>query len=224
MFKNDNMRDKFKNQTMKKVLFVMLAFTALLFANNLNAQGGGAAKIGVFDIDIMVQAMPGYRVVDSMLQIYQQDSLRSEYEFAVKEYNRLDSTYKSDSAAKKSASVLNYQKDQRSQIATTIVYWQQISQQKSEQKRQEIAAPMYEKVLGAYSKVLQSNNYLVVLKPGAYEMGSKVENVFEKVAKELKINLPDQLKSQGAAAPAEDGIGAPAPAPRGPARPGTKKP
>ena len=83
---------------------------------------------------------------------------------------------------------------------------------------------MYEKVLGAYSKVLQSNNYLVVLKPGAYEMGSKVENVFEKVAKELKINLPDQLKSQGAPAPsAEEGSGAPAPS-RGPGKPGTKKP
>ncbi len=127
--------------------------------------------------------MPGYRAVDSHVQFIEQDSLRGEYEFAVKEYNRLDSTYKADSAAKKAATVLNYQKDQRSQIATTIIYWQQISQQKSEQKRQELAAPMYEKVLGAYSKVLQANNYLVVLKPGAYEMGSKVENVFEKVAK-----------------------------------------
>lgn len=212
---------------MKKILLAMLAFVSFLFANNLKAQGGnaGTPRIGVFDIDIMVQAMPGYRVVDSMLQIYQQDSLRSEYEFAVKEYNRLDSTYKLDSAAKKSASVLNYQKEQRSQIATTIVYWQQISQQKSEQKRQELAAPMYEKVLGAYSKVLQANNYLVVLKPGAYEMGSKVENVFERVARELKINLPDQLKSQGAPPPAqgEEGAGTPPPPP-GKGKAGTKKP
>lgn len=208
---------------MKKVLFGMFAFTALFFANNSNAQAG-TSRIGVFDIDIMVQAMPGYRVVDSMLQIYQQDSLRSEYEFAVKEYNRLDSNYKADSAAKKSSSVLNYQKEQRSQIATTIVYWQQISQQKSEQKRQELAAPMYEKVLGAYSKVLQANNYLVVLKPGAYEMGSKVENVFEKVAKELKVNLPDQLKSQGGAqAPAqEDGSGTPPPPSKGMGKPAKK--
>lgn len=205
---------------MKKVLFIVLALTGLFFANNINAQGS-VSKIGVFDIDIMVQAMPGYRAVDSMLQIFQQDSLRSEYEFAVKEYNRLDSTYKSDSALKKSASVLNYQKDQRSQIATTIVYWQQISQQKSEQKRQELAAPMYEKVLGAYSKVLQTNNYLVILKPGSYEMGSKVENVFEKVAKELKINLPDQLKSQGSPASEDGSNQSPS---RAPGKPGTKKP
>ena len=69
--------------------------------------------------------------------------------------------------------------------------------------------------MGAYSKVLQSNNYLVVLKPGAYEMGSKVENVFEKVFKEIKLPVPDQLRSQGPAQEQQPGAqpGAPA-APR----------
>lgn len=184
---------------MKKVLFVILAFAgSFIVDNNANAQAAGA-KIGVFDIDVAVQGMPGYRRVDSLLGLYQQDSLRGEYDFAVKEYNRLDSNYKVDSAAKKSATVLNYQKDQRSQVATTIIYWQQISQQKLEQKRNELAAPLIEKILGAYQKVLQANNYLVVLKPGAYEMGSRVDNVFEKVFKELKLPVPDQLKSQGPA-------------------------
>ncbi len=210
-----------KKTGMKKILFVMFVFVALLLVgNNVNAQS--AAKIGVFDVDIMVQAMPGYRAVDSMLNLYEQDSLRGEYEFAVKEYNRLDSTYKVDSAAKKAASVLNYQKDQRSQIATTIIYWQQISQQKTEQKRQQLAGSMYEKVLTAYSKVLNSNNYLVVLKPGAFEMGSKVENVFEKVAKELNIILPDQLRSQGPAP--EQGQSPASPGKPAPPKPGTKKP
>ena len=180
---------------MKKVVLVFLALAGVVFAgNSVEAQG---VKIGVFDVDIMVQAMPGYRGVDSLLQIYEQDSLKREYDFAMREYNRLDSTYKSDSAAKAPGSVLNYVKQQRNEIATTIIYWQQISQQKTEGKRQELAGPLFERVLGAYSKVLQTNSYLVVLKPGAYEMGSKVENVFEKVAKELNIKLPDQLKSQG---------------------------
>lgn len=201
---------------MKKVLFVLLAVAGSLFANNTQAQN---LRIGVFDVEIMVQAMPGYRMVDSLVSIYEQDSLRGEYEFAVKEYNRLDSTYKLDSAAKKPASVLNYVKDLRSQNATTIIYWQQISQQKSEAKRGELAAPMFDRVLSAYQKVLQANNYLVVLKPGSYEMGSKVENVFEKVAKELKVPLPEQLRSQGPppaeeqqkATPAKPAAGKPAP-------------
>ena len=217
---------------MKKVLFVVLVLAgSFIAANNANAQ---APKIGVFDVDIAVSNMPGYRTVDSLLGLYQQDSLRSEYDFSVKEYNRLDSNYKADSAAKKSATVLNYQKDQRSQVATTIVYWQQISQQKTEQKRQQLAGPLYEKVLGAYQKVLQANNYLVVLKPGAYELGSRVDNVFEKVFKELKLPVPDQLRSQGPAEQQQPGAGAQATpatrpaaaAPRsaGATRPATKKP
>ena len=205
---------------MKKVVLVFLAIAGVVFAGNrVEAQG---LKIGVFDVDIMVQAMPGYRGVDSMLQIYEQDSLKREYDFAMREYNRLDSTYKSDSAAKAPGSVLNYVKQQRNEIATTIIYWQQISQQKTEGKRQELAGPLFEKVLGAYSKVLQTNSYLVVLKPGAYEMGSKVENVFEKVAKELNIKLPDQLKSQGT-----PDIGQPVEAKKPattPAKPAAKKP
>ena len=205
---------------MKKVVLVFLALAGVVFAgNSVEAQG---VKIGVFDVDIMVQAMPGYRGVDSLLQIYEQDSLKREYDFAMREYNRLDSTYKSDSAAKAPGSVLNYVKQQRNEIATTIIYWQQISQQKTEGKRQELAGPLFERVLGAYSKVLQTNSYLVVLKPGAYEMGSKVENVFEKVAKELNIKLPDQLKSHGTpdlGQPAETKKPAPAPA-----KPAAKKP
>jgi hypothetical protein len=153
--------------------------------------------------------------VDSVLQIYQRDSLAREYDFAVKEYNRLDSTYKADSTKKAPNSVLNYVKDQKNQIATTIIYWQQISQEKTEGKRQDLAGPLYERVLNAYSTVLKTNNYLVVLKPGAFEMGSKVENVFEKVAGVLKINLPDQLRSAPAEqqqAPPSGGGTAPKPA------------
>jgi Skp family chaperone for outer membrane proteins len=186
---------------MKKILLVVLMVAAAFFMGN-NAQAQ-QVKFGVFDIDIMVQAMPGYNIVDSLTQVYEQDSLRAEYEYSVKEYNRLDSTYKADSASKAPASVLNYVKDQRARVATQIIYWQQISQQKSEQKRQTLAGPLYEAVITAYSKVLKAKNYTLVLKPNSYEIGSNVENVFEFVAKELKIELPPQLKSQTAAAEEE---------------------
>lgn len=186
---------------MKKILLVVLMVSAALFiGNNAKAQ---QVKFGVFDIDIMVQAMPGYNIVDSLTQIYEQDSLRMEYEYSVKEYNRLDSTYKADSANKVPGSVLSYVKDQRARVATQIIYWQQISQQKSEQKRQALAGPLYEAVITAYSKVLKTKNYTLVLKPNSYEIGSNVENVFEHVAKELKIELPPQLRSQTPAAQEE---------------------
>ena len=209
---------------MKKVLFVMLAFAGTFLANDTSAQG----KVGVFDLNVMVQAMPEYRRVDSLLQMYEQDSLRADYEFAVREYNRLDSTYKSDSAAKKPGSVLNYIKDQRTQFASTIVYWQQISQQKGDAKRQQLSAPIFDRIIPAYQKVLRENNYLVVLKPEAIEFfgSNKIDNVFERVAKELKITLPQELRSSQ---PTEQtGAAQQQPAARPPATnkaaPATKKP
>lgn len=209
---------------MKKVLFVVLAFAGMLLAgNDVKAQ---VQKVGVFDLDVMVQAMPGYRGVDSLLQIYQQDSLKGEYDFAMREYNRLDSTYKSDSAKKAPASVLNYVKQQRNEIATTIIYWQQISQQKTEGKRQELAGPIYERIIPAYQKILRENSYLVVLKPDAIEFlgSSKIDNIFEKVFKELKLPVPEGLRSAGAQQEAPSGASAQKPAAGGTARPAPKKP
>ena len=43
-------------------------------------------KVGVFDMDLMVQAMPPYRQVDSLVQIYERDSLAGEYEIYQSEY------------------------------------------------------------------------------------------------------------------------------------------
>jgi hypothetical protein len=194
---NSHKKSHRKKTKMKNVLLLFLVASSFTLTQHVKAQ---TQKIGVFDIGIMTQAMPGYAAVDSLVGIYEQDSLKAEYDFAVSEYNRLDSSYKADSAAKKSATIINYQKDQRTQIATTIIYWQQISQQKLDAKRRMLAQPLTDRVLVAYKKVLDANNYLVILKPGAYEMGSRVDNVFERVAKELKIFLPDGLKS----APAPD--------------------
>lgn len=178
---------------MKKILLVVLVLVVTTASINVQAQTQPAFKIGVFDIDLMVQAMPGYRAVDSALQIYERDSLSGEYEFAQKEYQRLDSTYKADSAKGQPKSVLEYIAKQRNEFAITLVYWQQIAQNKMEQKRGELAQGLFEKVFEAYRKVLDKNKYVLILKPNTYELGSNVDNVFALVAKELKIQLPPEL-------------------------------
>ncbi len=138
--------------------------------------------------------MPGYRAVDSLTQIYDKDSLGSEYEIYQNEYKRLDSTFKSDSASNKPKAVLDYTNSQRQQIAFNLVYWQQIAQNKSDNKRATLAQPLYEKVAEAYKKVLDTKKYTLVLKPNTYEVGSSaVENIFPLVAKELNIVLPPEL-------------------------------
>lgn len=176
---------------MKKVFFSLFATACILFAGNVKAQ---QIKIGVFDVDVMVQAMPGYAAVDSLVQIYNTDSLQAEYDVYLSEYKRLDSTLKADSIANKAKSIMDYNNQKKKEMGLQLAYWQQIAQQKSDQKRSEIAQPLYEQVVNAYKKVLAAKKYSLILKPQTYEVGFPIDNIFISVAKELKLDsLPQQL-------------------------------
>ncbi|MDQ2752345.1 MAG: OmpH family outer membrane protein [Bacteroidota bacterium] len=205
---------------MKKLFVSLLVMAALIgLSNKANAQ----MKVAVFDIDLMVRAMPGIGGVDSLVQLYQRDSLGTEYQILNSELHRLDSTYKSDSASKKTQAVLDYSANQRQQVYVKLVYWQQYAQQKSEAKTQQLSQPLYVKVVDAYKKVLTTHRYALILKPQTYEDGSQVDNLFIPVAKELKLtSLPQELIYLG---PDPDATAAKPSA--GGARPstsGTKKP
>ena len=181
---------------MKKVLSFAFGLTALLFLS-MNAKSQ-TLKIGVFDIDVMVQAMPSYHLVDSMMQIYDTDSLGSLREYYESEYKRLDSTYKADSAqvatGKKSKAILDMVSADRQKSMINIVYWQQIAQNKSNEKRSALSQNLYNQVVNAYKKVLARKKYTLVLKPQTYEGGFKIDNIFIAVARELKLTeLPQNL-------------------------------
>ncbi|MBL7742992.1 MAG: hypothetical protein JNN00_05890 [Chitinophagaceae bacterium] len=186
---------------MKKKLFALLAFTCvILIGSDAKSQ---TFKAGVFDIDLMVQAMPGYRAVDSLMQIYETDSLGTEYQYYELEYKRLDSTYKVDSglvaAGLKSKGLLDRVEEDRRKVALNLVYWQQIAQNKSNNKRGQLAQPLYEVVANAYIKVLGRKKYSIILKPQTYERGFTIDNIFLSVARELKLSqLPQELLGLGA--------------------------
>jgi hypothetical protein len=154
-------------------------------------------KVGVFDIDVMVQLLPEYGYVDSALDIYNKDSLSQEYDFYQKEYLKLDSAYRVDSALKKSKVILEFKKSQREQVAFTLINFNKVAEYKINQKRTILAKPLYERVFSAYKKVQLAKKYDLILKPGSYEILSNVDNVFVWVAKELNVSLPPDVKNFG---------------------------
>jgi Skp family chaperone for outer membrane proteins len=185
---------------MKKNLFTILScFVFMLAGQSIKAQ---SFKAGVFDIDLMVQAMPGYHIVDSLVQVYESDSLAAEYQIYQMEFSRLDSTYKVDSAlyaaGKKTKALFDYTTEERRKMGLNLVYWQQIAQNKSNNKRSQYAQPLYQVVVGAYKKILDKKKYTLVLKPQTYEAGFAIDNIFLSVARELKLQgLPQQLLGLG---------------------------
>ena len=179
---------------MKKVFIAAICLTALCFGfKTTNAQTAASFKVAVFDLDLMVKALPEYRGVDSLTQMYERDTLGAEYQIYLGEYQRLDSTWKADSAAKKPQTVLDYTRNQEMQMAYQLQYWQQIAQNKSDQYRGSLSGPLYQRVVVAYKKVLAVKKYTLILKPDSYEVGFPIENIFPLVAKEMNITLPPGL-------------------------------
>ncbi len=186
---------------MKNIFFSILFLTTLMFVcEKAEAQ---QQKIGIFNIDYMVQAMPGYREVDSLVQLYDRDSLNTEHDIYVSEYQRLDSTYKADSLlvaqGKKSKAILDYTAGERQKMAINLTYWQQIAQQKENSKREQLSQPLYVQVGSAYRRILETKKYTLIFKPEAFEFGTTAaDNLFIAVAKELKLtSLPQELLQIG---------------------------
>jgi Skp family chaperone for outer membrane proteins len=185
---------------MKKILSLFIVPAVLFTVEKAQAQ---QVKVGVFDIDYMVRAMPGYPHVDSLVQIYERDSIGTQYDKYVSQYKTLDSTYKADSLdaaqGKKSKALWDSTAKQRQQIAIYLMNWQQIVQYNQEQKRGQLAQPLYQQVAAAYKKVLDTKKYTLILKPGTFEIGTtSVDNLFITVAKELKLtSLPQELLQLG---------------------------
>lgn len=180
---------------MRKALFFFSLTFFMLVTASVKSQ---TVKIGVFDIDVMVQAMPAYRIVDSLMQAYDRDSMGALREYNEAEYKRLDSTYKADSAqvaaGKKSKAILDMVAADRQKAILNVLYFQQIAQNKSNEKRGFLSQNLYTLVVNAYKKVLARKKYTLVLKPQTYEGGFPIDNIFIAVARELKLTeLPQDL-------------------------------
>ena len=180
---------------MRKAIFFFSLIAGLLMSANVKSQ---TLKVGVFDLDIMVQTMPGYRAVDSLMQIFDRDSMGALRDYNTAEYQRLDSTYKADSAqvaaGKKSKAILDMVSADRQKAMINVLYFQQIAQNKSNEKRAVLSQSLYTLVVNSYKKVLARKKYTLVLKPQTYEAGFPIDNIFIAVARDLKLTeLPQDL-------------------------------
>lgn len=186
---------------MKRVFFGLLAVIAICFTTATTTQA--QVKVGIFDLDVMVTAMPAYRVVDSLLAIYQRDSLGGEYSYYLGEYQRLDSTLKyidtpGVKSGKITATKMDLDNKQKQQFLSTLLNWRDIAQQKINYKKAILSQSLYNQVGTSYEKIVKAKGYNIVFKPGTIEYGPRYDNLFIAVAKDLKLTeLPQELLAQG---------------------------
>lgn len=185
---------------MKKFLFVCVAFAiSLLSTKTTSAQ---SVKIGYFDEQSILVAMPGISKVDSLLSIYQRDSIGVEYQYRYSEYLRKDSTYKKDSATM-AAKAREIAENELNQAKSTLMNWQQIAQQMYQNKTEQLVAPFRQQIYEALNQIVTDLKYTYVLNQSALNEGITpplLDNLTIRVAMKLKLPLPKNLEDAWKAA------------------------
>lgn len=184
------------NENMKTTLLLLSIFITCI--SNAQTPYSKQSKIAVFDIDLMVKALPEYAEIDSLILIYVPEEMGpKEYiEIYQSERKRLDSV--ALKADKYSGNVrlkfLDSIKNMKDQIDQSIIYCQNKAREEDSIKCRTLAGPLYEKVEAIANKIISQNKYDTILKPDALRPGDNFDNLFILVAKELKLSsLPKEL-------------------------------
>lgn len=181
---------------MKKIAFALVVLAmSLVFAGNTNAQ----VKIGMFDREAVLSLMPGIQKVDTLIQKYVNDSLKTEYDYTYSEYLRKDSMFKIDSPAlaKKPALRSTMEKD-INELKAKLVNWQQYQNQMVQKKQGLLLQPYLEKMYAAMQEVISEYKYTQIFKPDVFEyFDIATANDFNlHVLDRMKIALPKEIQDQ----------------------------
>ena len=170
---------------MKKIFTVVMVALGLA-AGTASAQ----TKIGYISIDNMVGLMPEAAKADSALQKYQVDSLNPQLALDLQNYQYKDSIMRSSDTLKMPQQIKDENRKSIAESAYRINNWQSITQQLSQQKQEELVAPIYTKVYDAIKAVAKEKGYTHVFSQDVFLVAPEGDNLLPSVAAKLKVKLP----------------------------------
>ncbi len=203
---------------MKKLLFVCVAVAASVLFTNTTTHAQ-ALKIGYFDEQSILPLFPGISKIDTLMAIYQSDSLGVEYNYTYADYMKRDSAFKKDSATMLPKVRELAMKDING-LKNKLINWQQYAEQAYQYKMESLLYPYKQRLVTAVQEVVKEQKYTYVLNaaslvPPYYAQPPLLDNITIRVAMKLKLNVGKEVEDAWKAA---TGGGAAAPAG------GTKKP
>jgi Skp family chaperone for outer membrane proteins len=199
---------------MKKLIFSFLTTAAFLTIAATNANAQQPLKIGFFDPNIIVQNLPEFKAtVQDKLDQYDRDSLGVAHDMLEQQLASLDSTYKADSAKKVPKAILDVTAQKRQEAYLEYVNWNQYAQRYHQDKLQQLAGPLFTKVMASYKKMKEAKKVtLVLVQDALFQDGEQgaYENLTIDVAKDLGLPVNDNSGGAAAAPPASSAPAKPA--------------
>lgn len=183
---------------MKQLFTVLLTLGFAFFG--LTESASAQQKIGYVSIDELIGSMPEAAAADSMLQDYQ-SSLQEQGDKYLSELKEKDSLFVKDSATLSPA-----KKELRSQelfeLYQKVQGWNQVIQQKMNEKKQQLIVPIQTKAMDAIKAVAKDKGYTYVLDEATLIVSPPGDNILEAVKAKLGIKAPAAEKPKKVAAPA----------------------
>lgn len=168
---------------MKKFIAI-LVLAAGLVSGTVQAQ----SKFGYIRVDEMVSYMPELKKIDTLLAMYQNDSLPRTYNYLLSQYKYYDSI--ASDSIKQTSIVRQQAASQRNDFLGELQNWQQTAQSLIEAKQNALLQPVYDKVLKAVDDVSKEKGYSYVFNREALLVGPPADNLIPLVAEKLKVKLP----------------------------------
>jgi outer membrane protein len=174
---------------MKKLKVLVAAVCLVLVTNVSQAQ----TKIGYIDAETVLYLMPEVAKIDSMMRIYQTDTIGREYTSLLQNYQHKDSILRDTVAHPLVPAVKEqYQKD-LFQLTQTLQSWNELAQQAYQNKQNQLLAPVMKKINDAINAVAKEKGYTHVLSRETLLVAPEADNLLQAVAKKLNITVPPQL-------------------------------
>ena len=171
---------------MKKLKVLALAVCVIITGSAM-----AQSKLGYISMESLVQLMPATTRIDSLLQLYQVDTIQTEYASIVEQYQFKDSVYRD--SLKTPPSVRQQIAKELPGLIYQIQNWQQISQQAMEAKQNQLLSPIYKEVYDAVKAVAKEKGYTHVFNREAFLIAPDGDDLIIPVAARLKVKVPPQL-------------------------------
>jgi outer membrane protein len=173
---------------MKKLKMLAVVVGLLIAGSGVNAQ----TKIGYIDAETILYLMPEAAKIDSLVQLYQRDTVGKEYMSLMQQYQYKDSIFRDSLHPLPAAVKEQYAKD-ISQLTQTLTSWQQIAQEAIQNKQSQLLAPLMRKIQDAIQAVAKEKGYTYVLSRESIIIAPDTDNMLQAVAKKLNVTVPPQL-------------------------------
>ena len=182
---------------MNKIKLLLVATIITLTAGTAMSQ-----KTGYIRVDDVVALMPETTKLQGALETFQKDSLQPRFNYTLSEYQRKDSMVNGKDSLKTPAAARAKMREEMQQDLYELQNWQQISQQLSQNKQDQLLEPIYRKAIDAIQNVAKESGYTYVYTKDALLVAPPADDLLPLVAKKLNLTLPNNANKPAGTNPA----------------------